>query len=65
MAEFVKLEVIGDQKTLFPDNEQTLAAAKKLIAEGFTVLPYVTDDPVMAKKLEDAGCAAVMPGWPR
>jgi thiazole synthase len=61
MAEMVKLEVIGDPKTLFPDNEQTLAAAKKLVAEGFTVLPYVTDDPVVAKKLEDVGCAAVMP----
>ena len=61
MAEFVKLEVIGDRKTLFPDNEETLAAAKKLVSEGFTVLPYVTDDPVVCKKLEDVGCAAVMP----
>lgn len=61
IADMVKLEVIGDPKTLFPDNEQTLAAAKKLVAEGFTVLPYVTDDPIMARKLEDAGCAAVMP----
>jgi thiazole synthase len=61
MAEFVKLEVIGDAKTLFPDNEQTLAAAKTLIADGFTVLPYVTDDPIVCRKLEDAGCAAVMP----
>jgi thiazole synthase len=61
MAEFVKLEVIGDQKTLYPDNEQTLAAAKQLVAEGFTVLPYVMDDVVLAKKLQDAGCAAVMP----
>jgi thiazole synthase len=57
----VKLEVIGDPKTLFPDNEETLAAAKKLVAEGFTVLPYVSDDPIVCKKLEDAGCAAVMP----
>jgi thiazole synthase len=61
MAEYVKLEVIGDQKTLFPDNEQTLAAARTLVAEGFTVLPYVTDDPIVCRKLEDAGCAAVMP----
>jgi thiazole synthase len=61
MADFVKLEVIGDKRTLFPDNEETLVAAKKLVAEGFTVLPYVTDDPVVARKLEDVGCAAVMP----
>ena len=61
MGDIVKLEVIGDQKTLFPDNEQTLAAAKLLVKEGFTVLPYTTDDPIFAKKLEDAGCAAVMP----
>ncbi len=57
----VKLEVIGDEKTLFPDNEALLAAAKTLVAEGFTVLPYTSDDPIMAKKLEDIGCAAVMP----
>ncbi len=61
MAEFVKLEVIGDRKTLFPDNEQTVEAARQLVKEGFTVLPYVTDDPVVARKLEDVGCAAVMP----
>jgi thiazole synthase len=61
MDEMVKLEVIGDARTLFPDNEQTIAAAKILVAEGFTVLPYVTDDPIACKKLEDAGCAAVMP----
>ena len=61
MAEFVKLEVIGDQRTLFPDNEQTVLAARQLVKEGFTVLPYVIDDPVACKKLEDAGCAAVMP----
>jgi thiazole synthase len=61
MGDMVKLEVIGDQKTLFPDNEQTLAAAKVLVKEGFIVLPYTTDDPIFAKKLEDAGCAAVMP----
>lgn len=58
---WVKLEVIGDQTTLFPDNEQTLAAAKILVKEGFVVLPYFTDDLIMAKKLLDAGCPAVMP----
>src|SRR5262249_48845866 len=61
MADFVKLEVIGDPKTLFPDNEETLVAARRLVSEGFTVLPYVTDDPIICRKLEDAGCAAVMP----
>jgi len=61
MADFVKLEVIGDKKTLFPDNEETLVAARRLVAEGFTVLPYVTDDPVACRKLEEIGCAAVMP----
>jgi thiazole synthase len=61
MSDFVKLEVIGDQKTLFPDNEATLAAAKILVKENFIVLPYVSDDVVLAKKLEDIGCAAVMP----
>lgn len=60
-TEFVKLEVLGDEKTLFPDNEALLEAAKVLVKEGFTVLPYTNDDPIMAKKLEDAGCAAVMP----
>jgi thiazole synthase len=61
ISDLVKLEVIGDQRTLFPDNEALLAAAKILVKEGFVVLPYTTDDPVMAKKLEDIGCAAVMP----
>ncbi len=61
MTDFVKLEVIGDKRTLFPDAEETLAAAKLLVKEGFVVLPYTNDDPVMARKLEDAGCAAVMP----
>jgi thiazole synthase len=61
MNEFVKLEVIGDKRTLFPDAEATLEAARQLVKEGFVVLPYTNDDPVMAKKLEDAGCAAVMP----
>lgn len=60
-TDLVKLEVIGDQTTLFPDNEQTLEAARVLVREGFTVLPYFTDDLIMAKKLIDAGCAAVMP----
>jgi len=57
----VKLEIIGDQKTLFPDVAATIEAAKVLVKEGFTVLPYVTDDPVACKRLEEAGCAAVMP----
>jgi thiazole synthase len=57
----VKLEVLGDARTLFPDVEQTLAAARTLVAEGFTVLPYTSDDPITARKLEDLGCAAVMP----
>jgi thiazole synthase len=60
-TDLIKLEVIGDQTTLFPDNEQTLEAARVLAGEGFTVLPYFTDDLIMAKKLLDAGCAAVMP----
>jgi thiazole synthase len=61
VASMVKLEVIGDPKTLYPDNEQTLEAAKLLVKEGFTVLPYCIDDPIICRKLEDAGCAAVMP----
>jgi thiazole synthase len=61
VASLVKLEVIGDPKTLYPDNEQTLEAAKLLVKEGFTVLPYCMDDPIVCKKLEDLGCAAVMP----
>ncbi|MBM4363063.1 MAG: thiazole synthase [Deltaproteobacteria bacterium] len=61
IAPLVKLEVIGDRRTLYPDNEETLAAAKILVAEGFTVLPYCLDDPVLCRKLEDVGCAAVMP----
>ncbi|MBI5543853.1 MAG: thiazole synthase [Deltaproteobacteria bacterium] len=61
MGDLVKLEVLGDQKTLFPDVEETLKAAKVLVKEGFTVLPYITDDPITCKKLEDLGCAAVMP----
>jgi thiazole synthase len=61
IAELVKLEVIGDPKTLYPDNEQTLQAARILVQEGFTVLPYCTDDPIVCRKLEEIGCAAVMP----
>ncbi len=57
----VKLEVIGDPRTLFPDNEETLRAAKILLADGFVVLPYIGDDPIMCQKLQDAGCPAVMP----
>jgi thiazole synthase len=61
MSHWVKLEVLGDEKTLFPDVEQTLAAARTLVKEGFVVLPYTTDDLIIARKLEDVGCAAVMP----
>ena len=61
IADIVKLEVIGDPKTLYPDNEQTLEAAKILVKEGFTVLPYCMDDPIVCRKLEEMGCAAVMP----
>jgi thiazole synthase len=61
MQNLVKLEVLGDPATLFPDVEQTLAAARILVKEGFTVLPYISDDPISCKKLEDIGCAAVMP----
>jgi thiazole synthase len=60
-TDLIKLEVIGDQTTLFPDNEQTLEAARVLVKEGFIVLPYFNDDLIMAKKLLDAGCPAVMP----
>src|ERR1044071_3882743 len=60
-TDWIKLEVIGDKVTLLPDNEQTLEAAKVLIKEGFIVLPYFSDDLIMAKKLLDAGCPAVMP----
>src|SRR5512134_2895311 len=61
MSNWVKLEVIGDQRTLFPDNEELLKATKILVKDGFVVLPYTNDDPIFAKKLEDAGAAAVMP----
>jgi thiazole synthase len=59
--DWVKLEVIGDKKTLFPDNVELLRATEKLVAEGFIVLPYTSDDPVVCKKLEELGAAAVMP----
>ncbi len=61
VGKMVKLEVIGDERTLFPDIPATLEAARLLIKEGFIVLPYVNDDPVTAKKLQEMGCAAVMP----
>jgi thiazole synthase len=61
LSDLVKLEVIGDERTLFPDNEATLEAARILVKEGFTVLPYCIDDPIVCRKLEDVGCAAVMP----
>ena len=61
LGEMVKLEVIGDPRTLFPDAQGLLEATKTLAREGFTVMPYSNDDPVMAKKLEDAGAAVVMP----
>jgi thiazole synthase len=61
VGSMVKLEVIGDERTLFPDIPATLEAARILIKEGFVVLPYIHDDPVTAKKLQEMGCAAVMP----
>src|SRR5438552_6505766 len=61
LSHWVKLEVIGDEKTLFPDTEGLLSATRTLVKEGFIVLPYTSDDVVVAKKLEDAGAAAVMP----
>jgi thiazole synthase len=60
-TDWVKLEVIGDDKTLLPDASELLEAAEELVTDGFTVLPYTSDDPVLAQRLEDAGCAAVMP----
>ena len=60
-TDWVKLEVIGDDRTLLPDAPELLKAAEELTGDGFTVLPYTTDDPVLAKRLEAAGCAAVMP----
>jgi thiazole synthase len=60
-TKLVKLEVIGDEKTLFPDNEELLVAARELVQQGFTVMPYTSDDVVLCKKLEQIGCTAVMP----
>ncbi len=60
-TEWIKLEVIGDDRTLFPDAVELLEAAETLVGEGFTVLPYTNDDPILACRLEEAGCAAVMP----
>jgi len=60
-TDWVKLEVIGDDKTLLPDPSELLEAAEALVADGFVVLPYTNDDPVLARRLEDAGCGAVMP----
>ncbi len=60
-TDLIKLEVIGDERTLLPDGTELLLAAEELVADGFTVLPYTSDDPVLARRLEDAGCAAVMP----
>jgi len=61
VGNLVKIEVIGDEKTLFPDVPATIEACKVLVDEGFVVLPYITDDPITCRKLEDVGCAAVMP----
>jgi len=61
LSHWVKLEVLGDEQTLWPDNEELLAATKTLVKEGFVVFPYTSDDPIVARKLEDAGAAAVMP----
>src|SRR5207237_1470136 len=61
LSHWVKLEVSGDEKTLFPDNEALLEATRGRVKEGFVVLPYTNDDPVVCRKLEDAGAAAVMP----
>ncbi len=61
LSNWVKLEVIGDERTLFPDNEALLVATRALVKDDFVVLPYTNDDPVVCRKLEDAGAAAVMP----
>jgi thiazole synthase len=60
-TDWIKLEVIGDDRTLFPDAVELLDAAETLVGEGFTVLPYTNDDPILARRLEEAGCEAVMP----
>jgi thiazole synthase len=61
LSHWVKLEVIGDERTLFPDNEGLIEATRVLVREGFVVLPYTSDDPVVCRKLEDAGASAIMP----
>lgn len=61
LSDLIKLEVLGDQRTLFPDNEELLRATETLVKEGFVVLPYTNDDPITCRKLEEAGAAAVMP----
>jgi thiazole synthase len=60
-TDWVKLEVIGDDRTLLPDAVELVVAAEQLVDDGFTVLPYTTDDPILARRLEDVGCAAIMP----
>ena len=60
-TDWIKLEVIGDDRTLLPDAVELVAAAEELVDDGFVVLPYTTDDPILARRLEDVGCAAVMP----
>src|SRR6202000_2927944 len=60
-TDWIKLEVIGDDRTLFPDAVELVEAAEQLVAAGFTVLPYTNDDPILARRLEAVGCAAVMP----
>lgn len=60
-TDWIKLEVVADERTLLPDGVELLDAAETLVDEGFTVLPYTNDDPVLARKLEDVGCAAIMP----
>ena len=60
-TDLIKLEVIGDAETLYPDTAETIVAAAELVRDGFTVLPYIADDPTACRRLEDAGCAAVMP----
>ena len=61
LSNWIKLEVIGDERTLFPDTEALLEATRVLVSEGFVVLPYTNDDPIVCRKLQDAGAAAVMP----
>ncbi|MGH9441002.1 MAG: thiazole synthase [Thermoanaerobaculia bacterium] len=61
LSDWIKLEVLGDEQTLYPDNEELLKATRTLVKEGFSVFPYTSDDPIVCRKLEDAGAAAVMP----